>query len=481
MCFTEFVGYTCGHASTPVKRLCPLTTQLYNNPCCAQNAVRPVLSQTFCPTCARILHGRWVNILELEHRFMHERGVCGCAAQFPHLQQPRVVSHYVDTGSSGSNSGSEEQRIYVGDAANHHYGNGHDSEALTQMAAHQSHLSGSAAPFVPSHNQAHGLSYGGGAQDAPWGHRSSLSFDATAAFVQLPIQNASAAGSTMTTDASTSPTDQSGSAKSKGKGKQQRNKKAQDQAAEQQQQQVFHQQQQQQQEHGYPTAAFQTATQLAPLFEERQDSASKKPMVSVRMLSLYGAEWLQDHEPLHADGRCSCQIRFERYESPPTPVLGEASPESGLGLTDVNTLAEYNAQYLGHHTSADISGPATTAEHSSGMALGAEDAAQGEPQQNPLASSIPHVTTNPGHPARWACSPDSGIAATAAATPSAPYADHPVDMQTAWYEHTEVPLAGLPIGAGPEGDSHMPPFEECELHYPLHYPKLPSHRRSASH
>ncbi|KAI1639536.1 hypothetical protein F4809DRAFT_656947 [Biscogniauxia mediterranea] len=92
MCFVEFIGYTCGHTSVPLNRECPMTTHLHSNPCCPAPATRPFLASEMCPPCARIIHGRWVQILEMEHRFMHERGACGCEVRFPALQQPRLVT-----------------------------------------------------------------------------------------------------------------------------------------------------------------------------------------------------------------------------------------------------------------------------------------------------------------------------------------------------------------------------------------------------
>ncbi|KAI5918280.1 hypothetical protein F4810DRAFT_597725 [Camillea tinctor] len=92
MCFVEFIGYTCGHTSVPLNRECPMTTHLHSNPCCPAPAMRPFLASEMCPPCARIIHGRWVQILEMEHRFMHERGSCGCEVRFPALQQPRLVT-----------------------------------------------------------------------------------------------------------------------------------------------------------------------------------------------------------------------------------------------------------------------------------------------------------------------------------------------------------------------------------------------------
>ncbi|KAJ9142081.1 hypothetical protein NKR23_g7382 [Pleurostoma richardsiae] len=91
MCFQEFMGYTCGHSSPPVARPCPMTTALHTNPVCSHMAIRPYLSPSMCPSCQRILHGRAVLIQESEHRFMHERGACGCPVKFPEQIQPQVV------------------------------------------------------------------------------------------------------------------------------------------------------------------------------------------------------------------------------------------------------------------------------------------------------------------------------------------------------------------------------------------------------
>lgn len=91
MCFTEFIGYTCGHTSVEVLRPCPLTTQFHSNPICGTYGRRAILAQEMCPACQRILHGRAVLILEWEHHWMHERGVCGCAVIFPDLIKPRVI------------------------------------------------------------------------------------------------------------------------------------------------------------------------------------------------------------------------------------------------------------------------------------------------------------------------------------------------------------------------------------------------------
>lgn len=91
MCFSEFIGYTCGHSSPEVLRPCPMTTHFYTNPVCTSHARRPILAPEMCPACQRVIHGRAVLITEWEHRWMHERGVCGCEVRFPDLIRPRVV------------------------------------------------------------------------------------------------------------------------------------------------------------------------------------------------------------------------------------------------------------------------------------------------------------------------------------------------------------------------------------------------------
>lgn len=91
MCFTEFIGYTCGHTSLSVLRPCPLTTNIHTNPVCSSRGRRPILAEAMCPACQRILHGRAVLIMEWEHHWMHERGVCGCPVIFPDLVRPRVA------------------------------------------------------------------------------------------------------------------------------------------------------------------------------------------------------------------------------------------------------------------------------------------------------------------------------------------------------------------------------------------------------
>jgi hypothetical protein len=94
MCVKEHLAYRCGHRSVSVVRPCPMTTAQYDYGVCS---VQPSLShraETMCPSCERQIHTRWVLIREWEHRWLHERGACGCDVVFPGLIGPRVARPY---------------------------------------------------------------------------------------------------------------------------------------------------------------------------------------------------------------------------------------------------------------------------------------------------------------------------------------------------------------------------------------------------
>lgn len=103
MCFAEFIGYTCGHTSYEVLRPCPLTTMSPSSPICTLYARRPFLAREMCPACQRILYRRADAILKGEHRWMHERGVCGCRIYLPNLPKNRVTHRIADyVGGDGA-------------------------------------------------------------------------------------------------------------------------------------------------------------------------------------------------------------------------------------------------------------------------------------------------------------------------------------------------------------------------------------------
>ncbi len=112
MCYKEFIAYQCGHRSVGVVRPCPLTTSGHNYPVCGLAPDKPHYAETMCAACERQLHSRWVLIREWEHRWLHERGVCGCEVAFPGLlYTPRVIGDTAAAEDTRSSSGLEKDAL----------------------------------------------------------------------------------------------------------------------------------------------------------------------------------------------------------------------------------------------------------------------------------------------------------------------------------------------------------------------------------
>ncbi|SPQ18583.1 6e4b775e-de8e-4842-a52b-83f2a43e7a40 [Thermothielavioides terrestris] len=105
MCFTERIFYQCAHRSLAVLRLCPMTTAGHNFPVCELAPLKPFYAETMCAACERELHSRWVLIREWEHRWLHERGACSCDVTFPGiLTTPRVIGETSSTVDASESS-----------------------------------------------------------------------------------------------------------------------------------------------------------------------------------------------------------------------------------------------------------------------------------------------------------------------------------------------------------------------------------------
>lgn len=396
MCFSEFIGYTCGHSSPEVLRPCPMTTQFYTNPLCTQHARRPILAPEMCPACQRVIHGRAVLITEWEHRWMHERGVCGCAVQFPDLIRPRVVSRSRAGQAIGKN--------------------------------------------VQARNNAQGFKKDGMPSDS------------------VPKTGRGSVAGTK----------------------------------------------------GVPAH-----------YQERSPKAGQHKLeVAVRIPSLYGAEWVDEHRQLHKEGSCKCAGDFSFY----TPLEPNQSGPSSSALLDncsgqaVQTKAT-TQRFLGHshahpqntaaspylnpqgpsdlgvshfepshfsipphHLPPPHQGDALTQEYSSNEAVQLKPSTPSRtqttartttPKPPPLVVSSSYPQTHapqrsPGaiyevDPAKstnrlynLACNEGANMAALA-------------DFQSVEFPRAEgtLPLVGLPIGAGPEGAaglSHVGSFDGCVLH-----------------
>ncbi|KAI0555561.1 hypothetical protein F4679DRAFT_594045 [Xylaria curta] len=357
MCFAEYLAYTCGHTSIAVNRPCPMTTHLHNNPCCPRPACRPFLGHTMCPACERIQHARRVDIAEYEHRWMHERGACGCPVRFPFLMHPRVV---------------QRSTAFTG-----------ESDIVGQPDA--------------------------GATAQP-------GFFAGQQAMQSGRDNGSA----------------------------------------------------------------------IPLYQEAQ--VGKSVEVAVRLPSLYGAEWTSDHAKLHESGQCKCPVSFERYKP---PYIGnfedeEYNPEIGRTWTRYSTSPFREA---GYPTPPPAAGPSHQ--------TGAETSNHGKNPVDNIRNPYEHGQIPPGLVARWAMEGPPGSLLDEILGPlkhdTSVYRGRPADIQTVHYPTNGIPiagnpivcgpfangdgqlpsivdfqqpvvtLAGFPIGAGPEGQSHAGDFEACSL------------------
>lgn len=213
---------------------------------------------------------------------------------------------------------------------------------------------------------------------------------------------------------------------------------------------------------GQPT---QSGGSSLPLFQENYVDGVVQ--VSVRLSSLYAAEWNKDHAKRHESGKCKCPVSFERYK--PYDI------ENNQGKTPWYPIVRLFPTNTG-----------TSDE---------DDGAMPDPTHN-THGSFGDDRTPVGHVARWAGDGPPGYLMDKIVGPVRPdastYGGRPVDIQTVHYpgndglpiagnpivcgpfEQTELPsivefqqpevnLAGFPIGAGPEGGSHAGDWETCSL------------------
>ncbi|RYP41682.1 hypothetical protein DL767_000887 [Monosporascus sp. MG133] len=443
MCFIEYLGYTCGHTGDSVLRPCPLTTRAHVNPVCPLPAVRPQLSRDHCPACQRVMHNRWVDIMEEEHRWMHERGACGCPVEFPALMQPRMI------GRDGPD-----------------YGGGAGGAV-------------SARPNAQGHGQGHGYGYGRGQSTGSTGSGSGSGGH---------YKPGNSKNKNKNKKASNKPGRGRGGGNAKHQHQQKQKQQQQQQPQEHQTKAQTQQQRRQQQRERYPA------------FEEVRDGEDENDVrYVIRQPSMYGVEWTWDHAKLHEDGRCGCAVRFDKYDPSPSKVLRDVKhPGAGAGGDDDHDAGKHAASYA---YSGNTNNQLLVRNGGGGPSLSYHPS--GDPTTAPTSRLGPQVSC--GQPARWSYDTPAKIhnLQEVCALP-AQGADEPtrqLDMQTAWFGHQQqqapmaglplglgpecrdpsghlqaegqivlydvsqqVPLLGLPIGAGPEGLSHAGDFEDCELY-----------------
>lgn len=190
--------------------------------------------------------------------------------------------------------------------------------------------------------------------------------------------------------------------------------------------------------------AWNTAS-ISP-FHEVEDEMGGGTAVAVRLPSLYGAEWIQDHAQIHEAGRCSCAVRFDTYQpyvfTKNDIALYGGEIDRPVGSYDYNSRSASEAQAwldtreaktapnaipsnsLGYHQTGD---------HMEGVDMGTS------------AFYPPYPSV--------ACGPTTAAADAAVGTDlgyTIVMSEQSADMENS------IPLVGWPLGAGPEGDSHSP-------------------------
>ncbi|KAI0889696.1 uncharacterized protein GGS22DRAFT_194082 [Annulohypoxylon maeteangense] len=553
MCFTEFLGYTCGHTSLPVKRPCPMTTQSHVNPICPFPACRPLLAFTMCPPCARIVHGRWVDIVIHEHEFMHARGACHCPVRFPYLQQPRVVDHSTDYSidcsedveGAGREAFAAPHHTRANSIASTHTMRSIDTASSSPTiilapilkrespppASEPFHFSPSAEVFTPS-LQPSSLPPLNEIFDMP------PDFDFGMGNLDLSIPPVGRSGGGVV---NREPRGHATTDKGKGKAKEkdvtgQKERDDRNYHAQNYSDSDFHPQHHAGDGSATSSTTLASSDQSVPPMYETREGPDHKIEIATRMMSQYGSEWITEHRERHQNGTCDCRCSFTKYPGQYIPLLEEATTEElkdDLSKTfpGFSFASEFNAPYNevpdplfsdrsshrrddlhygtpGFHSDGYVPAPTTTPAEVTDQpsfpyhANFDEELAQAishhfppmpspsmpppahlppapAPTQSPYdvdvwkwsmppdpnRAMLPrgHQPTSFGEPARWACAPPENNGDMRGGGTSVP---RPIDMQVIAYDVNDIPIVGLPIGAGPEGDSHMPPFEACELHYP---------------
>ncbi|RYP47050.1 hypothetical protein DL768_006845 [Monosporascus sp. mg162] len=439
MCFIEYLGYTCGHTGDSVLRPCPLTTCAHVNPVCPVPAVRPQLSRDHCPACRRVMHNRWVDIMEEEHRWMHERGACGCPVEFPALMQPRMI------GRDGPD-----------------YGGGAGGAV-------------SARPNAQGHGQGYGYGYGGGQSTGSSGSGSGGYYKPGDSKNKNKNKNAN---------------NKPGRGRRGGGGGNAKHQHRQEQQQQPQPQPQDHQTKAQTQQQ-----RRQQQRERYPAFEEVRDGENDGDVrYVIRQPSMYGVEWTWDHAKLHEDGRCGCAVRFDKYD--PSPSKGPRDvkhPGASAGGDDDHDAGKHVASYTySGNTNNQLlvrtgGGDPTTVPTSR---LGPQ-VSGGQPARwsYDIPAQIHSLQEICALPARGADDPPRQLDMQTAwfghqrqqqQQQQAPMAGLPLGLgpecrdpsghlqaegQIVLYDVSQqVPLLGLPIGAGPEGLSHAGDFEDCELY-----------------
>ncbi|KAI1750882.1 hypothetical protein F4782DRAFT_548280 [Xylaria castorea] len=227
-----------------------------------------------------------------------------------------------------------------------------------------------------------------------------------------------------------------------------------------------------------------------PLYREAQVGESVE--IAVRLSSLYAAEWTSDHAKLHESGQCKCPVSFERYK----PLdIGNCPDEDNSPEVVQAWKTSYSPSFFNEAGHPEPP-PAAASPYKTNAGTSNHGNDPVDTIRNPYEQQ--HGRIPPGHVARWAMEGPPGSLLDAILGPvrhddASVYGGRPVDVQTVHYpndgvpisgypivcgpfpegegelpsivdfQQPEVTIAGFPIGAGPEGESHAGDFEACSL------------------
>ncbi|KAK8049661.1 hypothetical protein PG994_011391 [Apiospora phragmitis] len=295
MCIIEYVGYSCGHSSVPVLRLCPMTTHALSNPVCKDPSHRPTMVGDMCPACSRVIHSRWVDIVMFEHQWMHKRGTCGCPTKFPSLLHPRTM---------GADSNREADQ-YTGQ---------------TTLRGISDRIGEAISKKLESGDGTAATSY-----------EDNVGSATATAFVDRPsVGGPSRPGRGNGKKKTHKPVKQKGKGKGKGWIRKQHYKNNNPELGRHAMMATHHDAtttllprlatlssddevvetfQLPSLESSSTTDGIHSASDGPPLQQQQQGQ-----QVNVRLASQFAAEWIPDHAERHRTGACSCHVRFERYQ-----------------------------------------------------------------------------------------------------------------------------------------------------------------------
>lgn len=269
-------------------------------------------------------------------------------------------------------------------------------------------------------------------------------------------------------------------------------------------------------DHGAMSRYNQTGqgTGVPPMYQEVKVGDTIE--VCTRLPSLYAAEWTNDHAELHENGQCSCNVSFKSYQPQDMDdVKGKAPARHHGAKSSQSQSAQRSSHGQGH---AESSAKGAMSDKSSKKKLKNKkfrtnknnkkkmnkDEQNGKTEtENTSAKS--ESPPDVGQTARWSMYPphlsildeilgpiDHLAITNQTHTHHHDATGRPVDIQTAHYYPDNVPIsgnpivdgpsysniptiveysqpsitiAGFPLGAGPEGQSHAGDFEACKRPY----------------